>query len=41
VQFFDFSTNYDYDKFIDEIESFLNYRREVLFKMAFNIYDFD
>ncbi len=41
VQFFDFSTNYDYEKFIDEIENFLNYRRDTLMKMAFSIYDFD
>ena len=41
VQFFDFSTNFDYDKFIDEIETLLNLRSEVLLKMAFSIYDFD
>ena len=41
MKFFDFSTNYDYEKFIDEIENLLNYRRDALLKMAFNIYDFD
>lgn len=41
MQFFDFNTNYDFGEFIDTIENYMNYRKEVLLKMAFNIYDFD
>lgn len=39
--YFDFSTNYDYETFIDEIETFINFKRDTLKKIAFNIYDFD
>ena len=41
MKFFDFSTNYDFEKFIDEIENLLNYRGDALLRMAFSIYDFD
>jgi hypothetical protein len=41
AQFFDFSTNYEYDSFLDEMENFMNYKKDTLKKMAFSIYDFD
>ncbi len=41
VSMFDFSVNFDYESFIEEIENLINFKREVLFKIAFNIYDFN
>lgn len=33
--FFDFSTPYEYESWIDEIESFLNFKSDILKKIAF------
>lgn len=41
AQYFDFSTHYDYETFIEEIETFMNFKRETLLKIAFQIYDYD
>ena len=41
VQYFDWSNSFDYETFIDEVENFMNYKRDTLKKMAFQIYDFD
>lgn len=39
--YFDWRTNYDFESFLDEIESLINYKRDKLMQMAFRIYDFD
>lgn len=41
AQLFDFSTNYEYDGFIDVMETLINFNGELLLKVAFKIYDFD
>lgn len=41
VQIFDFSNNLDFSKFIESIEQIMNFRENVLYKLAFNIYDYD
>ncbi len=38
---FDFSNHYDYDTFIEEIEQLINFKKEALLKMAFQVYDYD
>ena len=38
---FDFSTNYDYETFIEEIEQLINFQKDKLLKMAFQLYDYD
>lgn len=38
---FDFSNHYDYDTFIEEIEQLINFKKETLLKMAFQVYDYD
>ena len=41
VAFFDFSTNYEYEAFLEEIENMMNFKKDTLRKLAFNIYDFN
>ncbi len=38
---FDFATNLDYDKYLDMIETLMNFKEQTLFKLAFSLYDFD
>lgn len=40
-QIFDFSNHYDYDSFIEEIEQLINFKKDSLLKMAFQVYDYD
>lgn len=41
TKIFDFNTNYDYESFLEEIEDFMNFKKDTLKKLAFQIYDFD
>jgi hypothetical protein len=41
ASYFDFRDHYDFDSFLDEIEIMINFKRDLLKKIAFQIYDFD
>ncbi len=41
AQLFDFSTNYEYESFIDVMETLMNFNVESMLKVAFKVYDYD